>query len=78
MGSPIVKTIAERMLASDFTTNFALKLLAKDLGYAIDEARKLDIGLTTAETALELLKRAVGAGHGDEDMAAAIQPLRSN
>ena len=37
MGSPIVKTIAERMLASDFTTNFALKLLAKDLGYAIDE-----------------------------------------
>ena len=78
MGSPIVKTIAERMLAPDFTTNFALKLLAKDLGYAIEEGRKLDVGLTTARTALDLLERAVRDGHGDEDMAAAIQPLRSN
>lgn len=78
MGSPIVKTIAERMLASEFTTNFALKLLAKDLGYAIEEGRKLDVGLTTARTALDLLERAVHDGHGDEDMAAAIQPLRSN
>ena len=48
MGSPIVKTMAERMLAGDFTTNFALKLLAKDLDYAIEEGRKLDVRLTTA------------------------------
>jgi 3-hydroxyisobutyrate dehydrogenase len=78
MGSPIVKTIAERMLSDDFTTHFALKLLAKDLGYAIDEGRKLNVELTTARTALDLLERAVRHGHGDEDMAAAIQPLRSN
>lgn len=78
MGSPIVKTIAERMLSADFSTNFALKLLAKDLSYAIEEGRKLDVGLTTARTALDLLERAVRGGHGDEDMAAAIQPFRSN
>lgn len=77
MGSPIVKTIAERMLASDFTTNFALKLLAKDLGYAIEEGRQLDVGLTTARTALDLLERAIRDGHGDEDMATAILPLRT-
>jgi 3-hydroxyisobutyrate dehydrogenase len=78
MGSPIVKTIAERMLSDEFTTNFALKLLAKDLSYAIEEGRKLNVGLTTARTALDVLERAVREGHGDEDMAAAIQPLRKN
>ena len=77
MGSPIVKTIAERMLADDFTTNFALKLLAKDLDYAIAEGRKLDVGLTTAQTALNLLERAIEDGYGDEDMAAAIRPFRN-
>lgn len=78
MGSPIVKTIAERMLAADFTTNFSVKLLAKDLTYAVAEGRKLDVDLTTARTALDLLEHAVREGHGDEDMAAAIRPLRPN
>jgi 3-hydroxyisobutyrate dehydrogenase len=78
MGSPIVKTVAERMLTADFTTNFSVKLLAKDLNYAVAEARKLDVELTTARAALEVLDRAVREGHGDEDMAAAIRPLRPN
>ena len=78
MGSPVVKVVAERMLAADFTTNFSVKLLAKDLKYAEAEGRKLDIELTTARTALEVLDRAVREGHGDEDMAAAIRPLRPN
>jgi 3-hydroxyisobutyrate dehydrogenase len=78
MGSPIVKTVAERMLAADFTTNFSVKLLAKDLRYAVAEGQKLNMELTTARIALELLERAVRNGHGDEDMAAAILPLRSN
>ena len=77
MGSPIVKTIAERMLASDFTPNFMLRLLAKDLGYAIREGDAFGVDLTTAKTALALLDRAVAAGRGDDDMAAAIVPLRS-
>jgi 3-hydroxyisobutyrate dehydrogenase len=78
MGSPIVKTIAERMLAEDFTTNFALKLLAKDLGYAIQEGRALDVPLTTARTALDVMERAIRDGHGDADMASAILPFRSH
>jgi 3-hydroxyisobutyrate dehydrogenase len=77
MGSPIVKTIAERMLAGDFTTHFALQLLAKDLDYAIEEGRKLDVPLTTAGTARQLLERSIRDGHGDEDMAAAIRPFRT-
>jgi 3-hydroxyisobutyrate dehydrogenase len=76
MGSPIVKTVAERMLASDFTPHFMLRLLAKDLGYAIGEGGALGVDLTTAKAALALLQKAVAAGLGDEDMAAAVVPLR--
>jgi 3-hydroxyisobutyrate dehydrogenase len=76
MGSPIVKVIAERMLASDFTPNFMLRLLAKDLGYAIAEGQTVDLDLTTARTALALLQRSIDAGYGDADMSAAIVPLR--
>jgi 3-hydroxyisobutyrate dehydrogenase len=77
MGSPIVKTVAERMLTSDFTPNFMLRLLAKDLGYAIREGHALGVDLTTARTAVTLLEKSIAAGCGDEDMSAAIVPLRA-
>src|SRR5438045_1389321 len=51
-GSPLLKTVAGRMIASDYTPNFKLNLLAKDLGYALGEARARSIDLTTAAAAL--------------------------
>jgi 3-hydroxyisobutyrate dehydrogenase len=77
MGSPIVKTVAERMLGSDFTPNFMVRLLAKDLRYAIREGGALGVDLTTAKNALALLDRSIAAGCGEDDMAAAIVPLRA-
>lgn len=75
-GSPLVKTLSARMIAADYTPNFALRLLAKDLGYAIAEASTFSLKLETAEAALRELERGVAAGHGDKDMAAVIEPLR--
>ena len=77
-GSPMVKTLSARMTARDYTPNFLLKLLAKDVTYAIAEARTLDLPLRTGEASLSLLKSAIEEGHGDQDMAAVIEPLRSN
>ena len=37
-GSGLVQRAAARAFANDFTPNFPLHLMAKDLGYAIDEA----------------------------------------
>lgn len=76
-GSPIVKLVTARMVANDFTPNFFLKLMAKDLDYAVRERAATGENLTTAATALELLKRAIDAGHGGKDMAAVIEVLRS-
>lgn len=75
-GSPLVKLIAGRMTSSDFTPNFLLRLLAKDLGYAIQEAGRQSLELTTAKAALTDFERAIAAGHGDKDMSAVIESLR--
>jgi 3-hydroxyisobutyrate dehydrogenase len=75
-GSPLFKTLAARMTAEDFTPNFALRLLAKDVSYAMNEAAGASINLVTAPAALELLNRAIAAGFGDVDMSAVVEPLR--
>jgi 3-hydroxyisobutyrate dehydrogenase len=75
-GSPMVKTLSGRMTARDYTPNFMLKLLTKDVTYAIAEARKLAIPLATAEATVGVLKTAIDAGHGEQDMASVIEPLR--
>ena len=75
-GSPLVKLTAGRMMTPDFTPNFQLHLLAKDLGYAIHEARERSIDLTTAKTALALFQNAVAEGDGEKDMAAVVEQFR--
>jgi 3-hydroxyisobutyrate dehydrogenase len=75
-GSPLVKAVSTRMTAADFTPNFLLRLMAKDLGYAIEEAARVSVDLQTGAAALELFKRASAAGYGDQDIAAVVRPFR--
>lgn len=76
-GSPLVKTLSGRMTARDFTPNFMLRLMAKDLGYAQREADERDLELTTAAAANEVFHRAIEAGYGDKDFSAIVEPLRN-
>jgi 3-hydroxyisobutyrate dehydrogenase len=75
-GSPLVKTVSARMTAPDYTPNFLLRLMAKDLGYAIEEGRKLSVELATAATALEVFQNSIAAGYGDKDMAGIVEQFR--
>jgi len=75
-GSPVMKTLASRILADDFSPNFYLHLLAKDMGYAIDEGERRGVPMKTAATALEVLRGAMAHGDGDRDMAAVVQQFR--
>jgi 3-hydroxyisobutyrate dehydrogenase len=77
-GSPLFKAISVRMTTPDFTPNFLLKLMAKDLGYAIEEGGKLSVNLVTALAALEEFQRAIAAGYAEKDMSAVIEPFRKN
>jgi len=69
-GSGIVKRVAERIAANDFTPNFALRWMAKDLSYALRDAATKGISLQTAAAALAVFQRAIAEGHGDEDFSA--------
>jgi len=73
-GSGILKRMADRMAANDFTPNFALRWMAKDLSYALDDAALNGISLQTASAALSVFQRAIAQGHGDEDFSAVTKP----
>ena len=75
-GSPLVKAVSARMTAPDFTPNFLLRLMAKDLGYAIAEAGKNSVEMATAKAALSVFQNGVAAGHGEKDIAAVVELFR--
>lgn len=75
-GGPLVKSVSSRMTKPDYTPNFSLRLMAKDLKYAMAESDKLSVELVTAGAALNQFERGVAAGLGDKDIAAVVEPLR--
>src|SRR3954468_3376301 len=75
-GSPLVKAVAGRIAAGDYTANFFPGLMAKDLDYAAREAAKLGLTLESAAAARKRFLDAVSGGYGDKDIAAIIEPLR--
>jgi 3-hydroxyisobutyrate dehydrogenase len=76
-GSPLVKTLIDRVSANNGDVNFELRLMAKDLGYAVDDASRNGFALETASAALGIFKRAIERGHGNQDMSAVITATRS-
>ena len=74
-GSPLVKTVGARMMARDYTVNFFLRLMRKDVNYAAEEARRHGVELRTAAAALEAFDRAIEAGWGDSDFASVAESI---
>jgi 3-hydroxyisobutyrate dehydrogenase len=75
-GSPLIKTISARVAAGDTDRNFILRLMAKDLGYARDEAQRSGLTSEMASAAFRVFTSAVEKGHGDEDLSAVVNSLR--
>jgi 3-hydroxyisobutyrate dehydrogenase len=78
-GSPLVKTLGPRMVARDFDQpHFIMRLMAKDLTYAREEAAQHGLTLHTATCVLGLFERAIATGQGERDFSAVIEPIRSS
>jgi 3-hydroxyisobutyrate dehydrogenase len=75
--SPVTKVVSARMAAEDYQPNFFLRLMAKDIGYALQEAADAGVTLDTATSALIRFQAAIAAGQGDEDMAAIVKSVRA-
>jgi 3-hydroxyisobutyrate dehydrogenase-like beta-hydroxyacid dehydrogenase len=62
-----------RALAGDFAPRAATKILAKDIGIAVDIARRLGVDATFARAARSALAAAVADGDGDADDAVLVR-----
>ena len=75
-GSPIVKMVMERMVARDYTPNFLVALMVKDLTYAMQAFAAQGIDLADARAACKRFQEAAEAGYGERDIASVFEPLR--
>ena len=76
-GSPLVKGLTPRMLERDYTPNFHLSLMAKDLSYSLKEGERCGVTLSTASAALEEFERALEQGREHDDFSAVIEAVRA-
>ncbi|MEO7581342.1 MAG: NAD(P)-dependent oxidoreductase [Massilia sp.] len=76
--SPLVKTVTARMMSADYTPNFLVRLMAKDLDYAARAAQAMSLELATARTAHATFAGAAKAGFGEEDIAAVYKYVRGD
>lgn len=74
-GSPITKRVSERVASGDFTPHFLLRLMAKDVTYAIEEGRQRHVNLQTAQAALSVFKQAIAGGFSESDFTSVAQAL---
>lgn len=72
----MVKRVAARIESGDFTPHFFMRLMAKDVGYVLEEARERNVDLRTASTALDVLKQAIANDLGDKDFTAVVPALQ--
>jgi 3-hydroxyisobutyrate dehydrogenase len=75
-GSPIVKTLSGRMTERAYEPQFVLRLMAKDLRYAVSEADLQGLDLDMGRAALRVFEHAIDAGQGEEDMSAVVEQFR--
>ena len=76
-GSGILNTMADRMTEGKYEVNFLLRLMAKDLRYAQEAAAARGLRLSIGESAERLFRAAQQQGHGEQDMSAVVEVVRS-
>ena len=75
-GSPLVKLLSGRMTARQYEPHFLLRLMAKDLRYAVSEADHQALDLDMGRAALRVFEHAIAAGLGEDDMSAVVEQFR--
>jgi 3-hydroxyisobutyrate dehydrogenase len=76
LGPPYAKMKGTMMIERSYEPSFSLALAAKDAGLALAAAQEAGLELPALRAIRSQLERAVAQGHGDEDMAAAVEASR--
>jgi 3-hydroxyisobutyrate dehydrogenase len=67
--SPLAVGLLGRMRAGDFTPNFTVDLIEKDLGYMAELAREQNVVATVIDSVRDVFTRASAQGLGDKDFS---------
>jgi 3-hydroxyisobutyrate dehydrogenase-like beta-hydroxyacid dehydrogenase len=73
--SGIASYKAPFILNRDFVTNFSAKWMHKDVGFALELAKSLDLPLPTTAVTHQMLQAAIAKGWGDDDFCSVIRVL---
>jgi 3-hydroxyisobutyrate dehydrogenase len=76
LGPPYAKLKGSMMIARSYDPSFTLALAAKDARLALEAAREAGLELPALAAIRAQLERGVELGHGDSDMAAAVEASR--
>jgi 3-hydroxyisobutyrate dehydrogenase/2-hydroxy-3-oxopropionate reductase len=59
----------------DFTTNFSIKWMHKDIGLMLESGEELAVPLPLTSLTRQMFQAAIARGHGDEDICSTIKVL---
>ncbi len=73
---PYAQMKGAMMIEEEFPTSFSAKLARKDAALVLEAAKARDLDLAVASAVAARFDDAIGAGHGDEDMAAVYEATK--
>lgn len=73
--SGLVAFKAPYVFRRDFSTNFSVRWMHKDIGLMLDSAAGLDVPLPLTGLTRQLFQMAISEGHADEDICSTIKVL---
>ncbi len=73
--SGMVSAKAPMALARNFTPNFSVKWLEKDMALMLESAAELNVPAPVTALSREMLRAAIAEGYGDEDIIGSVRVL---
>ena len=76
IGSPFVRYKSDALVADDYSSTFTARMLAKDLGLALDLGESGGVPLPLTAATQELVQACIASGFGDGDLTVLLPRLR--
>ncbi|MEZ5399791.1 MAG: NAD(P)-dependent oxidoreductase [Bryobacteraceae bacterium] len=73
--SGLIAFKAPYVFRRDFSTNFSVKWMHKDIGLMLQSAQELDVPVPLTSLTQQMFRAAIATGHGEEDICATIKVL---
>lgn len=73
--SGLIAFKAPYVFRRDFSPNFSIKWMHKDIGLMLDSAKELEVPVPLTSLTRQMFQAAISTGHGEEDICATIKVL---